>query len=265
MLKELSSSADYILDIEHVKKYFQIKNEEIKVLEDIDLKIRPGEFVSLIGSSGCGKSTLLKLIIGLEDVIDGSIKFNMTKKHGKDDICGMVFQEARLVPWLNVKKNIAFGIKDKFSKEKVDEIVDKQLKLVGLEQFANALPSQLSGGMQQRVSIARALATDPEILLLDEPFGALDAFTRIKMQNEMLELWEKEHKTMVLVTHDIDEAIFLSDRIIILSDHPGVIKKELKVDLARPRDRGSYEFSKLRKEIFTEFFGDTTIPIEYYI
>lgn len=254
-----------ILDINHVKKYFRIKDEEINVLEDINLKIKSGEFVSIIGSSGCGKSTLLKLIIGLEEVTGGKIVFNNQGNIYESGQCGMVFQEARLIPWLNVRKNIAFGIQGDYTRSEKDEIVDEQLRLVGLENFENALPSQLSGGMQQRVSIARALAGKPKILLLDEPFGALDAFTRIHMQSEMLNLWEKEKCTMILVTHDIDEAIFLSDRIIILSEHPGVVKREIKVDLVRPRDRGSYDFTNIRREIFNEFFGDTSVPIEYYL
>lgn len=254
-----------ILNIDHVKKYFRIKNEEVNVLEDINLQIKSGEFISIIGSSGCGKSTLLKLIIGLEEVTGGKIAFNNAENICGSRQCGMVFQEARLIPWLNVRKNIDFGIQGDYTKSERKEIVDEQLQLVGLEDFEDALPSQLSGGMQQRVSIARALAGKPKILLLDEPFGALDAFTRIHMQNEMLNLWKKEKCTMILVTHDIDEAIFLSDRIVILSDHPGVVKREIRVDMARPRDRGSYDFTNIRREIFNEFFGDSSVPIEYYL
>lgn len=253
---------DIVLDIDHVKKYFQIKKDEITVLEDINLKIRAGEFVSIVGSSGCGKSTLLKLIIGLEEVTDGRIRVHGDR--ADDNRIGMVFQEARLIPWKTVRKNIELGLEN-YTKAERAAIVEKQLELVGLKEFSDALPSQLSGGMQQRVSIARALAVNPKILLLDEPFGALDAFTRIHMQNEVLDLWEKEKCTMLLVTHDIDEAIFLSDRVIILSDHPGVVKREITVNLPRPRDRGSYEFTKIRKEIFNEFFENKEIAIEYYL
>lgn len=259
----MSEENEIVLDIDHVKKYFQIKSDEITVLEDINLKIKAGEFVSIVGSSGCGKSTLLKLIIGLEDVTDGEIRIQGGGRR-EDNQIGMVFQEARLIPWKTVKKNIEFGLSN-YSKEEREKIVKEQLELVGLKEFANALPSQLSGGMQQRVSIARALAINPRILLLDEPFGALDAFTRIHMQNEVLDLWKKEKCTMLLVTHDIDEAIFLSDRIIILSNHPGVVKREIKVELPRPRDRGSYEFAKIRREIFNEFFENKEVSIEYYL
>lgn len=258
----MAEQNDIVLDIDHVKKYFQIKKDEITVLEDINLKIRAGEFVSIIGSSGCGKSTLLKLIIGLEEVTDGEIRVQGGRT--EEGRIGMVFQEARLIPWKTVRKNIGLGLLNHTKAEK-EAIVEKQLELVGLKDFADALPSQLSGGMQQRVSIARALAINPRILLLDEPFGALDAFTRIHMQNEVLDLWEKEKCTMLLVTHDIDEAIFLSDRIIILSDHPGVVKREIRVELPRPRDRGSYEFTKIRKEIFNEFFENKAFDVEYYL
>ncbi|WP_340147275.1 ABC transporter ATP-binding protein [Ruminiclostridium josui] len=178
---------------------------------------------------------------------------------------GMIFQEARLYPWLTVEKNIEFGITKKLSKKEKKKIVAEHIELVGLNGFEKALPKQLSGGMQQRVSIARALVNNPDILLLDEPFGALDALTRISMQNEILKLWEVEKKTMILVTHDIDEAIYLGDRIVILSSRPGKIKKIVTVNLPRPRERTNSVFQSIRKEIYQHFFENTEYPIEYYI
>lgn len=254
------------LKISHVGKTFLIDNEEMPVLKDIDLDIKKGEFISIVGSSGCGKSTLLKMIIGLEDVSTGEISLHGNLENSKQDIeVGMAFQEARLFPWLSVKENIEFGITKKLSKAEKEKLVAEQIELVGLQGFENALPIQLSGGMQQRVSIARALVTSPEILLLDEPFGALDALTRINMQNEVLEIWKKEKKTMILVTHDIDEAIFLSDRIIVFSSRPGQIKQIINVEMSRPRDRSSSEFIRIRKKIYKEFFKESDIDLEYYI
>lgn len=253
------------LEIDHVKKIFKIHNSELEVLHDIDINIKSGEFISLIGSSGCGKSTLLRMIMGLEEATEGKIRIGgeIITKPSVD--VGMIFQESRLFPWLTVEKNIEFGIHEKLTQREKTELIEAHIDLVGLTSFKKAYPHQLSGGMQQRVSIARTLINKPSVLLLDEPFGALDALTRINMQNEVLKIWEQEKTTMILVTHDIDEAIFLSDRIIILSDHPGIVKREIKIPLGRPRDRGSYEFTKIRKEIYTEFFGDSDIPIEYYI
>ncbi len=250
-----------MLKLNHIKKDYIIDKETVHILEDVNLNINEGEFVSILGTSGCGKSTLLKIIIGLERATDGYISF----ENNDNNRIGMIFQEARLIPWKNVEENIEFGVDTGIDKKRKKAIVREQLNIVGLADYARAKPSQLSGGMQQRVSIARALAGEPKVLLLDEPFGALDAFTRISMQKEVLRLWETQKKTMILVTHDIDEAIFLSDRIIILSDHPGVIKREIKVDLSRPRDRSSYDFTVIRKEIYREFFEESDINIEYYI
>lgn len=254
------------LQFRHVSKTFLIDGEEMQALKDIHLDIKKGEFVSIVGASGCGKSTLLKMIIGLDQPTAGEIILNEGNDTQVKDIpCGIAFQEARLFPWLTVEKNIEFGIMGKQSQEEKDKLVRQQIELVGLKGFEKALPKQLSGGMQQRVSIARALVTSPDILLLDEPFGALDALTRITMQNEVLNIWEKEEKTMILVTHDVDEAIFLSDRIIVLSSRPGEIKQLIPVELSRPRDRSSAEFIRIRKKIYKEFFAESDIDLEYYI
>lgn len=177
----------------------------------------------------------------------------------------MIFQEARLFPWLNVEQNIEFGISKKITKREKKHLIYKHIELVGLEGFEKAFPNQLSGGMQQRVSIARALVNRPSLLLLDEPFGALDALTRINMQNEVLRIREIEKTTMILVTHDIDEAIYLGDRVVVMSSRPGTIKKNIPIDLPRPRERMTPDFFNIRKEIYFEFFGSSEIPIEYNI
>ncbi len=261
-----SSSETKSLELKHVGKVFPLENSEMRALSDINVDIKKGEFISIVGASGCGKSTLLKMIIGLEGVTEGEIILNEgVQAETKDILVGMAFQEARLFPWLTVEKNIEFGITSKLNKKEKQESVKKMIKLVGLEGFEKAIPKQLSGGMQQRVSIARALVNSPDILLLDEPFGALDALTRITMQNEVLKIWEAERKTMILVTHDIDEAIFLSDRIIVLSSRPGEIKEIIPVNMFRPRDRSSSDFIKIRQKIYKEFFKGSDIEIEYYI
>lgn len=254
------------LSIQHVGKTFSLENSEVVALKDVSVDIKTGEFISIVGASGCGKSTLLRLIIGLEKPTQGEIIISSDEGQIKGNIqAGMVFQEARLFPWLSVEENIEYGITKKLSKAEKKAIVQQKVELVGLAGFEKALPKQLSGGMQQRASIARALATDPEILLLDEPFGALDAFTRINMQNEILEIWKKSGKTMILVTHDIDEAIYLSDRILILSSRPGELKQIIPVQSFRPRDRNSSEFVSIRKRIYKEFFKEADFNVEYYI
>lgn len=251
------------LNINNANKYFKIGNETINVLSDIKVDVKSGEFVSIVGSSGCGKSTLLKIIVGLENTSSGEIKLGKKLVTKPSIECGMVFQEARLFPWLTVEKNIGFGISKNTTEKK--KIIEEHIQLVGLNGFEKALPRQLSGGMQQRVSIARALVNRPKLLLLDEPFGALDALTRINMQNEILRIWRAESNTMILVTHDIDEAIYLGDRVIIMSDRPGTIKRIINVDIPRPRDRTSLEFVRIRKIVYDEFFKGVEIPIEYNI
>lgn len=253
--------------VDHVHKVFQINGSELEVLRDIDIDVKQGEFISIVGSSGCGKSTLLKMIIGLEETTSGSITVGNRRVTKPSIDCGMIFQEARLYPWLNVQKNIEFGITRKMDNEERKKFVQEHIELVGLKGFEKALPKQLSGGMQQRVSIARALVNRPDVLLLDEPFGALDALTRINMQNEVLRIWEVEQKTMILVTHDVDEAIFLSDRIVILSSRPGRVQEIINVDLPRPRERSSEEFMRIRMRIMQYFFqeADKSVDIDQYV
>ncbi|MGG7177098.1 ABC transporter ATP-binding protein [Clostridium paraputrificum] len=253
------------LRISKLSKKFSIQNEEINVLSDINLEVKEGEFISIVGASGCGKSTLLKIIIGLEEATLGDVIIGEKVVKKPTIECGMIFQESRLFPWLTIEDNIRFGISKKINEEGKKRLIEDHIDLVGLKKFEKALPNQLSGGMQQRVSIARALVNRPKILLLDEPFGALDALTRINMQNEILRIWKAEKSTMILVTHDIDEAIYLGDRVIVMTDRPGKIKKIINVDLPRSRDRTSDEFSKIRKEIYYEFFENSEIPLEYNI
>lgn len=261
--------SETILSIEHVNKKFSINGEDLEVLRDINFSVEKGEFICIVGFSGCGKSTLLRMIGGLESIDDGTIKMNGKPITGPSLERGMIFQESRLFPWMKIKDNIAFGISDeekkKLSKAQKDERVSEMLKLVELEGFENATVTQLSGGMQQRASIARSLIQKPELLLLDEPFGALDAITRINMQTEILRIWEEEKTTMVLVTHDIDEAVYLADKVVIMSSRPGCIKKIVNVDIPRPRRRTGTTFSEIRRRIYQEFFDEVDYDMDYVI
>lgn len=256
---------EQILKIENLYKSFNIDAGTVEVLKNINLEVRKNEFISIVGASGCGKSTLLRIIGGLEKDYSGEVycKNKLINKTGVDR--GIVFQEDRLFPWLTIEKNIEFGLPEKMVSEKKRGFVKDHLELVGLEKFAKAYPHQLSGGMKQRVSIARGLVNNPDILLLDEPLGALDAFTRMNMQKEILRIWEKEKTTMILVTHDIDEAIFLADRVVVMSSRPGTINKIIEVNLPRPRRRSSNEYIKIRNEIYAEFFAESEESLYYYM
>jgi len=218
-------------------------------LDGISFSIAAGELVSLVGPSGCGKSTLLRLVAGLDFPDTGELLVGEERIVGPSAERGLVFQDPNLFPWLTVRRNIEVGLVARgVLREKRTE-VDEFMRLVGLEAFANAYPHHLSGGMAQRVALARALINHPKVLLLDEPLGALDAFTRMRMQDEVLRLWENRRTTMLLVTHDIDEAIYMSDRILIMTPAPGRIDREIHFDLARPRDRTSDSFLRFRSEI----------------
>lgn len=247
------------LHIEGLHKSYAHNGGSVLALSNIDLHIAPGQFISIVGGSGCGKSTLLRIIAGFETDYQGTVLLSgkTISKPGLDR--GMVFQEHRLLPWLTVEKNIALGLNGMPDAE-VRQRIDEHLALVGLEGFAKAYPSQLSGGMSQRVAIARALVNQPQILLLDEPFGALDALTKIQMQNEVLRIWQAEKTTMILVTHDIDEAIFLGDQVIVMSNRPGTIRKTYPIQLPRPRERSSEAFMAYRKAIYDEFFAPPLEP-----
>lgn len=243
------------LEIKNIKKTYPMKTGDLEVLSDINLSIESGEIISIVGVSGCGKSTLLKILAGLdkatagEIVLDGNIRGKGLRKE-----IGMIFQESRLFPWCSVEHNIEFGVPNKTDKKEKAKQIQTYIDLVGLKGFEKAYPNQLSGGMQQRVSIARTLIHHPRILLLDEPFGALDALTKINMQKEVLHIWEQEKTTMIIVTHDIDEAIYLGNRVVVMSAKPGVIQKIIPVKLARPRDRNSNDFAAYRRLVYEEFF-----------
>jgi len=218
-------------------------------LDGISFSIAAGELVSLVGPSGCGKSTLLRLVAGLDFPDTGELLVGEERIVGPSAERGLVFQDPNLFPWLTVRRNIEAGLVARgVLREKRTE-VDEFMRLVGLEAFANAYPHHLSGGMAQRVALARALINHPKVLLLDEPLGALDAFTRMRMQDEVLRLWKNHRTTMLLVTHDIDEAIYMSHRILIMTSAPGRIDREIEIDLARPRDRTSDLFLRFRSEI----------------
>lgn len=247
------ANQENILEIRDLHKNFFIKGQKIEVLSGVNLNVKKGKLVAIVGASGCGKSTLLKLITTLETISSGEILLDGEPVSGPSPKCSMIFQEARLFPWLSVQQNIEFVIPDSIPKSEKKELVEYYTRLVGLSEFTDAVPNQLSGGMQQRVSIARALATRPQLLLLDEPFGALDAFTRMTMQQEVLRIWEQDHTTMIIVTHDIDEAIFLSNRVVIMGKNPGVVRKIVPVELPFPRGRTDQEFLEIRGEIMKEF------------
>ncbi|MGI9115807.1 MAG: ABC transporter ATP-binding protein [Chthoniobacterales bacterium] len=224
-------------------------NTRCLALEAITISLNAGELVSLIGPSGCGKSTLLRLIAGLDAPDSGELLVGPEPITGPSAQRGLVFQDPSLFPWLTVRRNIEAGLVARGVLKQQRAEVDNFMRLVGLETFANAYPHHLSGGMAQRVALARALINHPKVLLLDEPLGALDAFTRMRMQDEVLRLWQARRTTSLLVTHDIDEAIYMSDRIVIMTPRPGRIDQTIPVALARPRDRSSSEFLQLRAEI----------------
>ena len=253
------------IHIRHVKKEFQIEKQKVPVLRDINLEIEPGEIISIVGGSGCGKSTLLRMIAGLDQPTEGEILVGGKRmEHPSLDV-GVLFQESRLLPWENTEKNIAFGLPQNYPKKEKQELVEEYIGLVGLKGFEKALPGQLSGGMQKRVAIARTLINKPHILLLDEPFGALDAFTRINLQKEVLRIWKKERMTVILVTHDIDEAIYMGNRVVVMSPKPGIVKNIYNIELPMPKSRTDEDFGKLRSHIYNEFLEREKTPEDYMI
>lgn len=249
------------LHIDNIALKFPTKNGgEFTAIENLSLEVKDQEFVVIVGPSGCGKSSLLYLTAGLNNPTEGEIRVAGETVNGPSAERGMVFQSYTLFPWLTVSQNIEFGLKQKKmpAKER-KKIVEDYIKQVGLENFANHFPKQLSGGMKQRVAIARSLANDPKILLMDEPFGALDSQTRLQMQQLLLQVWEKSKKTVVFVTHDIDEAIMLGDRVFVMGSKPGRIQKILDVDIPHPRSLDMAmepEFLSIKKEILSLLHDD---------
>ena len=240
------------LEFREVSKSFpapEPNSGERLALDKISLTIPARDFVSLVGPSGCGKSTLLRLSAGLDTPTSGDLRVGESSITGPSAERGLVFQDPNLFPWLTVRSNIQAGLVARGVLQQQRNEVDEYLRLVGLESFADSFPHHLSGGMAQRVALARALINHPKVLLLDEPLGALDAFTRMKLQDEVLRLWEDRGTTILLVTHDIDEAIYMSDRIVIMTPRPGRVEQVISVDLERPRQRNSPEFLKLRSDI----------------
>lgn len=249
-----SQRAAHSLEIRDLAKSFAINGLAHPVFSGLDLEIEQGEFVVIVGESGSGKTTLLRIIAGLEKADRGSVAVASKFVDSVGTERGMVFQEPRLLPWLSVRKNVSIGLElRKVPQVEIDRKVDAFLHLVGLAGFASAYPAQLSGGMAQRVGIARALAINPEILLLDEPLGALDAMTKIRMQRELERIWQEQAVTMVMVTHDIEEAVYLADRIVVMSKEDRGIREVIPVSLPRPRDRSSGQFSEVRQTLLREF------------
>lgn len=255
------------INISRVYREFTNANKEtVQALHDVSLDIEPGSFVSIIGPSGCGKSTLLRLIAGLDQAEKGNVYLDGEPIGAPGADRGFMFQEHNLFPWNTIYDNISFGLKARKifgeHKDRVDEIID----MVGLNNFKNYYPHQLSGGMCQRASLARALVSNLKVLLLDEPLGALDAFTRMNIQDEIQRIWKEQNMTMIMVTHDVDEAVYLSDTIVVMTARPGRVVKTIKVDLPRPRDRSSKDFFAYSSKVLKLLhFGGNSKEPEYYL
>jgi NitT/TauT family transport system ATP-binding protein len=245
----LHPPAGAALDIAHVSHAFDIDGSELPVLDDVSLLVEPGEFVALLGPSGCGKSTLLRLVAGLDHPRGGNLREDDIRIKGPHPSRVVVFQDPTLFPWRTVWDNVALGLEARSLLKSERQRVDAALDLVNLSSFRNAYPHQLSGGMAQRVALARALVNDPRILVLDEPLGKLDSLTRITMQSELASLWQRKRFTTLLVTHDVEEALFLANRVIVLSGRPARIEADIAVERPYPRHRGDPHLADLRRRI----------------
>jgi nitrate ABC transporter ATP-binding subunit len=238
------------LAVRGVTKRFTVGDDEIEALARVDVSIGAGEFVCLIGASGCGKSTLLRIIAGFEEPTTGEVQVDGKPVVGPGSDRGMVFQDYALFPWMTVRQNIGFGPRQRqLPRKEIEEITGEFVRLVGLERFADRYPSQLSGGMKQRVAIARVLANNASTLLMDEPFGALDALTREQLQHELMQIWKRTGVTVIFVTHSVEEAVLLADRVLVMSAGPGRIENDIAIDLPRPRDVSSPEFNAVRRDV----------------
>lgn len=244
------------LKLENVSKVFaKVESDDVThALYNVNAQMESGEFISLVGPSGCGKSTILRLVAGLITPTLGTVSVNGAVVEGPDPNRGMVFQKPTLFPWLTVEKNIAFSLEMQGKLKGNEEKVQRMLNIIGLEQFKDDYPGQLSGGMAQRVALVRSLINEPDILLLDEPLGALDAFTRMNMQDEILNMWADTRQLALMVTHDVDEAIYMGTRVLVMDANPGRIVAEIKIDGAFPRDRSSAQFVEYRNEILNQLY-----------
>jgi ABC-type nitrate/sulfonate/bicarbonate transport system ATPase subunit len=249
----ISGTGRGALSLQGIGKDYEVDGQHLAVLQDVNLEIESGEFVTLVGPSGCGKSTILRLVVGLDDDYDGQILLDGKPIEGPGLERNIVFQEHRLLPWLTVEQNVALGL-DATGIPKRDRarLVQDHIALVGLAGFERAYPQQLSGGMAQRVAIARGLVNQPEVLLLDEPLGALDSLTRAYLQQELLRIWRQQRVTMLMVTHDVEEAVFLSDKIVVLGRRPAQIRAVIPVKLPYPRDRVDPAFAAVRQSVLKE-------------
>ncbi|OJU22350.1 MULTISPECIES: ABC transporter ATP-binding protein [unclassified Sphingomonas] len=249
------------LTIADLDKSFAIGGEPRRVLDNINLSVKAGEFVSIVGASGCGKSTLLRLIVGLDADYSGEIRLDGNRIASTSLDRGIVFQDHRLFPWMTLAQNIELALLNTDTpKERRAQIVADHIALVNLKGFEQAYPHQLSGGMAQRAAIARALVTEPKLLLLDEPLGALDALTRVHVQNELQRIWMTQRSTVLMVTHDVEEALYLGDRVVIMAPDPGRIRRIVDVDLPHPRDRGAPLLHRLKDEILAELTAAPADP-----
>ncbi|HHW66521.1 ATP-binding cassette domain-containing protein [Defluviitalea raffinosedens] len=266
MSKNLSVISDIILDMENVSHtYYDDLGNHVEALKNINLSVFRGEFLSIIGASGCGKTTLLRLIAGLEKPDTGTLILNGEEISEPGPERGYVFQNGALFQWLTIEKNIATGLKARGVYKEYKDLVGHYIELIGLKGFEKSYPHQISGGMAQRVAIARALINNPKVLLLDEPMGALDSFTRADIQDKLLELHKENNTTMILVTHDVDEAIYLSDRIVIMTPRPGKISEIMEIRLPHPRHRGGTEFLEIRRRILEKLKLASALPQPEYI
>lgn len=243
-----------VLKLDNVSKSFaKIETDDVThALSSVTTTMESGEFISMVGPSGCGKSTILRLVAGLIQPTTGSLTLNGKPIEGPGPDRGMMFQKATLFPWLTVYDNIAFSLKMQGKLKGNEDKVEEMIKTIGLQDFREDYPGQLSGGMAQRVALVRSLINEPPVLLLDEPLGALDAFTRMNMQDEILRIWQKKQQLAIMVTHDVDEAIYMGTRVLVMDSHPGRIVSDLKIDQPYPRDRSSREFVEYRNEILKQ-------------
>ena len=252
------SMIDQKIQVQHISKTFELGGERFDALGDVSLTVRENEFITVVGPSGCGKSTLMNILAGLEEPTSGTAHVDGIEVDGPSPERGVIFQQYALFPWLTVRQNVEFGLKTaKVPAAERRQRAQHFIDMVDLSDFADSLPKTLSGGMKQRCAIARAYAMNPSILLMDEPFGALDALTRVRMQEHLLQTWEQEKRTIVFITHDVDEAAFLANRVVVMAARPGRIDRIIDVDLPYPRTeqvRLSPEFTAVRNEIWTSVY-----------